>query len=895
MVQPAVMQPSQMVPYCEPINIPMCKDIPYNETFMPNILGDKNQGEAGLKLNTFSPLVTAECSPDLRFFLCSVYTPVCTMLNEAIPPCRSLCLSAKRGCGSIMNKEGFVWPGELECDKFPPSGLCVGKNESEKNKIIRTRQNLLPQHQMVTNAPRQSRCEPIDIALCKGLSYNLTIMPNLAGHTRQSDAGLQINTFAPILRTQCSSYLQLFLCSVYAPVCTMLERALPPCRSLCVKVKRDCKHFMTAFRLRWPISLRCGNFPSSGLCLGNNSKMAATSVAPPTPIPVVNKPPVRPMNGKCEDISFPLCTTMPYNRTVMPNLLGHLTQNEAGLEINQFHPLIQSQCSPHLWYFLCTFYIPVCTVLDEAIPPCKSLCMLAKRGCENQSGFKWPASLECDKFPEAGLCIKEEKESVTIPNTSATTPRQQTTTPPTKAISSGKCEAILNPMCKNMPYNQTILPTILGHRTQEEATLEANQYSPLVETGCSPYLQYFLCTLYSPVCTVLERPIPPCRSLCTLVSRGCDDVMRRYGFKWPDALICNKFPISGLCIGPNTTSMVDLTSTHVLQPTTTVSIPEKEKSKCEPIVTPLCKNLPYNETIMPNLIGHRSQKVASLEIQQFFPIIRTQCSPHLKFFLCSVYTPVCTVLERAIPPCRSLCVLAKRGCENLMNKFGFQWPDSLGCSKFPISGLCIGANNTSMVQSTTYERRDSRTTALIPVSSPVTTKCEPIRVPLCRDMPYNQTVVPNLLGHRNQKNAAIEVSQFFPIVRSQCSPYIRFFLCSLYAPICTVLQDAIPPCRSLCTLAKRGCEQLMNRFGFQWPDSFECSKFPAAGLCIGENSTSVDESTTLGTAKLSSTVSIPTSAKKCEPISVPMCKDMPYNMTRMPNILGHQKAGPRRT
>ena len=473
-----------MVPYCEPINIPMCKDIPYNETVMPNILGDKSQGKAGLKLNTFSPLVTAECSPDLRFFLCSVYTPVCTMLNEAIPPCRSLCLSAKQGCRSFMNTVGFVWPGELECNKFPPSGLCVGKNESEKNEIIRIRPNLLPQHHMVTKAPRQSRCEPIDIALCKGLSYNRTIMPNLAGHTRQSDAGLQINTFAPILQTQCSSDMQLFLCSVYAPVCTTLEEALPPCRSLCVKVKRDCRHVMIAFGLRWPISLRCGNFPSSGLCLGNNSKMASTSVAPPTRTPVVTKPPVRPINGKCEDISFPLCTNIPYNQTIMPNLLGHRTQNEARLEINQFHPIIQSQCSPHLRYFLCTFYIPVCTVLDEAIPPCKSLCMLAKRSCENlinKSGFRWPASLECDKFPEAGLCIKEDKETVTIPNTSATTPRQQTTTASTKAMSIGKCEAILNPMCKNIPYNQTIVPTILGHRNQQEATLEANQYSPLLK------------------------------------------------------------------------------------------------------------------------------------------------------------------------------------------------------------------------------------------------------------------------------------------------------------------------------------------------------------------------------------------------------------------------------
>jgi len=29
----------------------------------------------------------------------------------------------------------------------------------------------------------------------------------------------------------------------------------------------------------------------------------------------------------------------------------------------------------------------------------------------------------------------------------------------------------------------------------------------------------------------------------------------------------------------------------------------------------------------------------------------------------------------------------------------------------------------------------------------------------------------------------------------------------------------------------------MNRFGFQWPDNLECSRFPLSGLCVGENRT----------------------------------------------------------
>lgn len=120
----------------------------------------------------------------------------------------------------------------------------------------------------------------------------------------------------------------------------------------------------------------------------------------------------------------------------------------------------------------------------------------------------------------------------------------------------------------------------------------------------------------------------------------------------------------------------------------------KNNRKCEPISIPLCKEIQYNETIMPNLLNHQKQDDAGLEVHQFFPLVKVQCSPQMRFFLCTMYVPVCTMLEEAIPPCRSLCNQARNGCEGLMNKFGFQWPESLECNKFPKSGLCVGENQT---------------------------------------------------------------------------------------------------------------------------------------------------------------------------------------------------------
>lgn len=45
-----------------------------------------------------------------------------------------------------------------------------------------------------------------------------------------------------------------------------------------------------------------------------------------------------PDHGFCQPISIPLCTDIQYNQTIMPNLLGHTNQEDAGLEVHQFYP-----------------------------------------------------------------------------------------------------------------------------------------------------------------------------------------------------------------------------------------------------------------------------------------------------------------------------------------------------------------------------------------------------------------------------------------------------------------------------------------------------------------------------------------------------------------------------
>ncbi|XP_047244940.1 frizzled-3a isoform X1 [Girardinichthys multiradiatus] len=104
---------------CEPITLRMCQGLPYNSTFMPNIMNHYDQQTAALAMEPFHPMVNLQCSPDLRMFLCAIYAPVCTEYGRMTSPCRRLCLQAKSDCYQLMDMFGVSWPEEMDCNRFP--------------------------------------------------------------------------------------------------------------------------------------------------------------------------------------------------------------------------------------------------------------------------------------------------------------------------------------------------------------------------------------------------------------------------------------------------------------------------------------------------------------------------------------------------------------------------------------------------------------------------------------------------------------------------------------------------------------------------------------------------------------------------------------------------------
>lgn len=106
------------------------------------------------------------------------------------------------------------------------------------------------------------------------------------------------------------------------------------------------------------------------------------------------------------------------------------------------------------------------------------------------------------------------------------------------------CEPIRVEMCMNFGYNMTGMPNLGGNELQQEAKYYLKTFTPLIQYGCSNHLKLFLCSVYIPMCTEkVESPIGPCRGLCEHVYSRCIPVLEDFGFSWPDALNCSRFPV----------------------------------------------------------------------------------------------------------------------------------------------------------------------------------------------------------------------------------------------------------------------------------------------------------------------------------------------------------------
>ncbi|XP_067655146.1 secreted frizzled-related protein 1-like isoform X2 [Haliotis asinina] len=114
-----------------PTNLTLCQDIGYKRMRLPNLLDHDTLNEVTQQSRSWVPLLGIHCHPDVKLFLCSLFSPVC--LERTIWPCRSLCESVKNACLVRMKYYKFDWPEMLRCDKFPvDNDLCIKQQNYNK-------------------------------------------------------------------------------------------------------------------------------------------------------------------------------------------------------------------------------------------------------------------------------------------------------------------------------------------------------------------------------------------------------------------------------------------------------------------------------------------------------------------------------------------------------------------------------------------------------------------------------------------------------------------------------------------------------------------------------------------------------------------------------------------
>uniref|UniRef100_A0A2K5M213 Atrial natriuretic peptide-converting enzyme n=1 Tax=Cercocebus atys TaxID=9531 RepID=A0A2K5M213_CERAT len=127
---------------------------------------------------------------------------------------------------------------------------------------------------------------------------------------------------------------------------------------------------------------------------------------------------------------------------------------------------------------------------------------------------------------------------------------------------------------------------------------------------------------------------------------------------------------------------------HIPAWTTDASLPgdqsHRNTSACMNITHSQCQMLPYHSTPTPLLSVVRNMEMEKF-LKFFTYLHRLSCYQHIMLFGCSLAFPECIIDgddSHGLLPCRSFCEAAKEGCESVLELVNYSWPDFLKCSQF---------------------------------------------------------------------------------------------------------------------------------------------------------------------------------------------------------------------
>ncbi|XP_045412236.1 membrane frizzled-related protein [Lemur catta] len=110
--------------------------------------------------------------------------------------------------------------------------------------------------------PPELTCEPVQVEMCIGLSYNTTAFPNIwVGMATQEEVVEVLSGYKSLTSLPCYQNFRRLLCGLLVPRCTPLGSVLPPCRSVCQEAEHQCQSGLALLGTPWPFN--CNRLPEA--------------------------------------------------------------------------------------------------------------------------------------------------------------------------------------------------------------------------------------------------------------------------------------------------------------------------------------------------------------------------------------------------------------------------------------------------------------------------------------------------------------------------------------------------------------------------------------------------------------------------------------------------------
>uniref|UniRef100_A0A8C2TZC8 Corin, serine peptidase n=1 Tax=Coturnix japonica TaxID=93934 RepID=A0A8C2TZC8_COTJA len=303
---------------------------------------------------------------------------------------------------------------------------------------------------------------------------------------------------------------------------------------------------------------------------------------------------------------------------------------------------------------------------------------------------------------------------------------------------------------------------------------------------------------------------------------------------------------------------------------------------CINITNSQCQMLPYNYTTLTSVLSI----VKSIEMEKFLKFFsylsRLSCYQHIMLFGCSLALPECISDgddSRVLLPCRTFCEEAKEGCEPVLGMVNASWPEFLKCSQF-------------------HNQTENDTTARVCFSP----HQEKGKQSLCGGEESFLCASGICIPGKLQCNGYNDCDDWSDEVHCNCSDdlfHCNTGKCLNYTFVC----DGYDDCGDLsdeqnCACHSQGLVECKN--GQCIPSAFKCD---GDNDCKdGSDEENCSESQTLCQEGDQRCTSCPdpcgtslcemrnsqTNCSQCEPITLELCMNLPYNYTSYPNYLGHR-------